>query len=115
MPVYLLIDIHVIDSEPYAGYVAAVHNVVTAHGGRYVVQGGDPTPLGGGWEPERIIIIEFDSIADVRRCFSSPDYLALAPLRERSTTSRAVILQGAPSQREGEIPPAAELYGDGAS
>jgi uncharacterized protein (DUF1330 family) len=100
MPVYLLIDIQVTDKDTYADYVAAVHDVVTAHGGRYIVRGGAPTPLGGGWEPERIILIEFRSVADVHRCFSSPEYVALAPLRERSTTSRAVILQGVPPQTE---------------
>lgn len=101
MPVYVLIDIQVTDGKTYADYVDAVHDVVTAHGGRYVVRGGDPTALGGGWEPERIIIIEFESAADVYRCFSSPEYVALAPLRERATTSRAVILQGVPPQTEG--------------
>jgi uncharacterized protein (DUF1330 family) len=93
MPVYMLIDIQVLDGDTYSKYVTAVHSVVTAHGGRYVVRGGNPKPVGGGWNPERIIIIEFASQADLERCFSSPEYAALAPLREQSTTSRAVVLQ----------------------
>ena len=91
-----------IDGETYAEYVALVHDVVTAHGGRYLVRGGDPIPLGGGWNPERIILIEFDSAADVKRCFDSPEYAILAPLREKSTTSRAIILHAAPPLREGQ-------------
>ena len=102
MPVYLLIDIHVTDGGTYSDYVARVYDVVTAYGGRYLVRGGDLTPLSGDWTPERIIIIEFDSIAQLRRCFSSPECAALAPLRERSTKSKAVILQGcAPPPAEG--------------
>jgi uncharacterized protein (DUF1330 family) len=96
-PVYLLIEIAVTDAETYAEYVGAVRDVVIKYGGKYVVRGGDPTPLGGQWCPQRIVLIEFPSVADLRRCFSSHEYLELAPLRERSTDSRAVILRGGES------------------
>ena len=94
MSIYLLIDIDVTDADTYAEYVDAVYSIVTKNGGRYLVRGGEPAPLSGGWSPQRIIIIEFDSLEELRRCFSSPEYAALAPLRERSTDSRAVILKG---------------------
>jgi uncharacterized protein (DUF1330 family) len=42
----------------------------------------------------RIILIEFDTAEQVERCFGSAEYLALAPLREQSTTSRAIIVDG---------------------
>ena len=51
-------------------------------------------PLTGDWRPQRIILIKFDSIDQVHDCFTSPEYLALAPLREESTTSRAIIIEG---------------------
>jgi uncharacterized protein (DUF1330 family) len=93
-PVYLLIEIQVTDAETYSDYVAAVASVVTGHGGRYLVRGGETRILSGAWEPERFVIIEFDSIGALQDCFTSPEYTALAPLRERSTVSRAVILHG---------------------
>ena len=94
MPVYLIIDVAVTDPELYAEYVEQVPAVVERYGGRYLARGGDVVPLTADWRPQRIILIEFDSIDQVRDCFTSPEYLALAPLREKSTTSRAIIIEG---------------------
>ena len=94
MPVYLLIEIEVTDPERYSEYVASVFEVVSKHGGRYLVRGGQVTPVAGGWNPERVIVIEFESIERLRGCFSSPEYLDLSPLRDQSTESRAIILDG---------------------
>jgi uncharacterized protein (DUF1330 family) len=94
MPVYLIIDVAVIDPELYAEYVEQVPAVVERYGGRYLARGGDVVPLTADWRPQRIILIEVDSIDQVRDCFTSPEYLALAPLREESTTSRAIIIEG---------------------
>jgi uncharacterized protein (DUF1330 family) len=50
--------------------------------------------VAGNWNPERVILIEFDSLERVQACFRSPEYLQLAPLRERSTMSRAIVVEG---------------------
>ncbi|MBN1344075.1 MAG: DUF1330 domain-containing protein [Phycisphaerae bacterium] len=94
MSVYMIVELEVIDPEPYGEYVEKVREVVTGHGGRYLVRGGRVTPLSGSWTPERIIVIEFDSPAALRRCFMSSAYLALAPLGERSARSRAIVVEG---------------------
>jgi len=94
MPVYMIVDIQIIDSRRYAQYVDQVGKIVVQHGGRYLVRGGKVTPLSGDWRPERVIVIAFDSMARLRACFASPEYRALAPLREQSTTSRSIVVDG---------------------
>ncbi len=94
MSVYMIIDIEVRDAHLYARYVDGVRAVVEAHGGRYLVRGGAVKPVSGDWNPERVIVIEFESSEQVRRCFSSAEYLELAPLREQSTVSRAIVVDG---------------------
>lgn len=108
MAVYMIIDISVHDPGPYAEYVSRVAHIVRRYGGRYLVRGGPVTPMFGGWRPERIIVIEFDSHEDVRRCFQSPEYLALAPLRERSTESRAIVVDGLPPSPDPSDRPGAQ-------
>jgi len=97
MACYLIIEIKVLDSDLYSQYVQKVPEVVSNYGGRYLARGGEVTPITGNWNPERVILIEFDSIDQVQRCFQSSEYLELAPLREKSTRSRAIIVQGSPS------------------
>lgn len=94
MPVYLIIDVTVIDPGLYAEYVEQVPAVVERYGGRYLARTSDVVPLTANWRPQRILLIQFDSIDQVRDCFTSPEYLALVPLREGSTTSRAILIEG---------------------
>jgi uncharacterized protein (DUF1330 family) len=94
MPVYMIADIQITDPQRYAQYVDQVAKIVVQHGGRYLVRGGEVTSLSGNWRPERVIVIAFDSMEQLRACFASPEYLALAPLRERSTIARSIVVEG---------------------
>jgi len=101
MAVYMIVEIAVKDPEPYAKYVGQVAEIVERHGGRYLVRGGAVTPISGDWNPERLIIIEFATMDDWRKCFTSPEYLAIAPFRERSTVTRAIVVEGRPTPLPG--------------
>jgi len=94
MPVFIIIDIAVIDQGLYEEYVARVPAVVEQYGGRYLVRGGEVVALAGGWQPERIVVLEFESSDQAQEYLTSPEYLGLAPLRQKSTTSRAIIVPG---------------------
>jgi len=92
--VYVIIEIKVRDRDAYREYVGKVRPVVEKHEGRYLCRGGAVTPVSGNWDPERIVLIEFPSKEAVQKCFSSEEYGKIAPLRERSTTGRAIIVEG---------------------
>ena len=94
MPVYLMIEISIKNPEMYSGYVDKVFGLVSRYGGRYLARGGKITPVAGGWHPERVILIEFDSAEQVEKCFASAEYREIAPLREQATISRAIIVDG---------------------
>jgi len=94
MSVYMVIDITVQDAETYAEYMERVPATVEKYGGRYVVRGGPVIPLTGNWNPERIIILEFQTVEQMRTWNSSPEYRELAPLRISSTKTRAIALEG---------------------
>ncbi len=94
MAVYLLIEITIKDRELYSKYVEMVPLIIEKHGGRYLARGGKVTPLLGDWKPERLILIEFDSIEQIHECFRSKEYLEIAPFREQSTISRSIIVEG---------------------
>ncbi|MBU4232640.1 MAG: DUF1330 domain-containing protein [Proteobacteria bacterium] len=50
--------------------------------------------LAGDWHPERIVVLEFESSDQAQEYLTSPENLALAPLRQKSITSRAIIVEG---------------------
>jgi len=94
MSVFMLVEARTIDLEKYTQYISQVSRLVVQYGGRYLVRGGKITPLGNDWNPERIIILEFPSEERVREWLSSPEYKAIAPLREAGAETRAVLLEG---------------------
>lgn len=101
MAVYLIIAICIRDQAAkahYAQYIEKVRPIVEKHGGRYLTRGGKITPVAGDWKPERIILIEFPSADHVKQWWNSPEYKAIAGLRENSTTAQAVIVEGCETQ-----------------
>lgn len=95
MPVYFIVEIEkIIDRKVYSEYVDKVKNIVEKFGGKYLAGGGKIFAISGDWEPAKIVIIEFDGLEQLRSCFNSPQYRAIAPLREKSTKGRAIALEG---------------------
>ncbi len=81
------------DISDYLQYIEAVRPIVEAHGGRYLARSDRITPLGSKWTPDRAIIIEFDTRAELETCFSSEEYGKITHLRENYVDSRAIIIE----------------------
>ena len=92
--VYMIIEIEIKDNESYSKYFKKVPSIVKKYGGRYLARGGEITSIAGNWNPERIIVIEFESMERLRECFQSAEYSEIAPLRKKSTTSKAIVVSG---------------------
>ncbi|HNX29682.1 MAG TPA: DUF1330 domain-containing protein [Syntrophomonadaceae bacterium] len=94
MPAYVLIEIEIHDKSMYFQYIEKARPIVESYGGNYIIRGGKTEILFGDWEPERIILIEFPARENIERCFHSTEYLEIKHLRENSTNTRAIILEG---------------------
>lgn len=89
----MFVEITVKDHATYEQYMARVPPVIAHGGGTYVVRSSKVTPVAGGWQPDRIIVMRFDDLATLRACFASPEYQALAELRERATLTRSIVVE----------------------
>ncbi len=98
MPAYMIVEVAILDETTYAEYVRKVPATVAKYGGRYLVRGGQVTPLTGDWRPERIIVLEFPTAERMRQWNSSPEYVELAPLRTKATRTRAIAVEGVTSE-----------------
>jgi uncharacterized protein (DUF1330 family) len=87
MSAYLLANVDVSDAEAYKVYVERNTPLVQNHGGRFVVRGGRVDVLEGEWATHRVVLIEFPSGDAARAWYNSPEYQAIAPIRQRSTRS----------------------------
>lgn len=94
MAVYVIADIEVTDAAGFEEYRQRVPATIAAHGGRYLARGGETEVLEGAWSPKRCILLEFPDMAAFRIWWSSPEYVPLRELRERSTKSQLIVTQG---------------------
>ena len=94
MPAYVIVDIDVTDPERYEQYKAATPATITAADGRYLVRGGGITILEGDWQPSRLVVLEFESLAAAERWYESAAYQAAKKLREGGARMRMVAVQG---------------------
>ena len=96
MPAYLVVDVAAVhDAGRYARYRGEVTAGLEAAGGRYLVRGGALEVLEGDWRPGRLVVVEFPSTAAAKRWWGSPDYASLRQLRQQSTTTHMLVVEGA--------------------
>ena len=91
---YVLVDLQVTDAEVYAEFREKVAGTVEAHGGKYLVRGGNAEAIEGDWEPERLIVMEFDSVAQIKTWLASPEFTELKEIRLRSATANVIVVEG---------------------
>ena len=94
MAAFVIADVEVVDPAAYEVYRQQVPATIAAYGGRYLARGGATTVLEGGWQPKRVVILEFPDMARLKAWWDSPEYLPLRAIREHSTRSTLVATEG---------------------
>ena len=94
MPAYVVAHVEVTDPVGYAEYRSLVLDTLTAFGGRFLVRGPNPEVLEGSWDPKRLVIVEFPDAEHARQWWSSPEYAAAKAIRQATSVSTLVLLEG---------------------
>lgn len=94
MKAYLIVNIIVHDAARYAPYVAAAPAIVARFGGRYLVRGGASQVLEGAPQINRTVVLEFPSVQHIKDFYACPEYQALLPVRQQSTTTQMFWIEG---------------------
>ncbi|TAM61863.1 DUF1330 domain-containing protein [bacterium] len=91
---YVLAEIDVTDPQGYEAYKKLSSQAVAAHGGRFLVRGGEAVQLEGTRGPNRIVILEFDSPQQAQAFYDSAQYQEAAAVRRRASVSNFYRLTG---------------------
>ncbi len=94
MKAYLVLDLTVHDLSGFLEYAQKIPAFIAQHGGRYIVKGEVPAVMEGDWTPERVVIIEFPSNGDARAFLADPSAQTLFGLRQATTTSKLLLVDG---------------------
>jgi uncharacterized protein (DUF1330 family) len=94
MVAYVINEIVVTEPERFQTYADQVPAIIAKYGGEYVVRGGQPERIDGPEPPHRLVILRFESREAARAWRASPEYRAILPIREATSTSRVYIVDG---------------------
>ena len=94
MSAFVIVDITITDPVGYQEYKQLAESTVTAFGGRYLARGGHAETLEGEWIPNRLVILEFDSLERAKQWLNSPEYSGPRKLRHRTAKTNMVVVEG---------------------
>jgi len=94
MAAYVVVDIEVTEPVEYEEYRKLAQATVTAYGGRYVVRGGAVEVLEGDWMPRRLVVLEFESVAQAKAWYASKEYTAATEVRLRTAQTNMILVEG---------------------
>jgi uncharacterized protein (DUF1330 family) len=94
MSAYVIVDIDVTDPQGYQEYIKLAPPTVAAYGGKYIARAGKTEVLEGEWVPQRLVILEFESLERAKAWLESPEYRSARQMRHRAATTNMVVIEG---------------------
>jgi len=94
MSAYVIFDVEIRDLARYQEYMKAVKPAIEAAGGKYLARGGAHKVYEGDWQPRRIVLIEFPSMAAIEEFYNGSVYRELKSMREECSSARVVSVEG---------------------
>ena len=92
---YLVVESKVSDPAAYENYKKLAAAAIEKHGGRYLVRGGKAEVLEGPWTaPQRLVIVEFDSVELAKEFYDSPEYRAAREARAGAADMNMLVVEG---------------------
>ena len=95
MSAYVIVQVEVTNQAGYDEYKKMVPASLAAYGGKFAVRGGACETLEGSWLPNRIVVLEFASVAKARLWWASDEYRAAKALRQRTAKTEMILVEGA--------------------
>lgn len=92
---YIVAEVKVHDAEAFDRYRALSTAAVEQYGGRFLVRGGAAEILEGPWSaPQRLIVVEFDTVEQAKRFYYSDEYQKARKVRENAGEMNMLVATG---------------------
>ena len=96
MTAYAISEVEVLDEARAERYRELAAASIAHYGGRYIVRGARPQVPEGEWPlDERVVIVEFPSMARLREWYASPEYAGALAIRQTALARRLLFVEGA--------------------
>ena len=94
MPAYVIFDVEIRDPARYQEFMTAVKPALEKAGAKYLARGGGHKVYEGDWQPRRIVLLEFPSVAAWETFYNGATYQGLKGIRDACSSARLVSVEG---------------------
>jgi uncharacterized protein (DUF1330 family) len=92
-------EVEVVDEAEGQKYRELAAASIAEYGGRYVVRGAEPQVPEGEWPPaQRVVVVEFPTMEQIRRWYSSAEYAKALAVRQSALRRRLIFVDGVPQE-----------------
>ena len=94
MPAYVIVEVSIHDPVQYEDYKKLTPASIAAYDGKFIVRGGKTETLEGGWQPERIVVLEFPTAEKAKQWWNSPEYAPAKAIRQQTAETKMIVVEG---------------------
>jgi len=93
MAAYVIVDLRITHPDQFEAYKQRVPDTLTPYGGKFLARGGRVETLEGGWNPERLVVLEFPTLDQAKAWWSSEEYREPKAMREASAQTKMIVVE----------------------
>jgi len=94
MAAYVIVDVTINDPVEYEAYKKLTPASIAAYNGKFIVRGGQTETLEGDWQPGRIVVLEFPTLAIAKAWWASDEYGVAKIIRQRTAKTKMIVVDG---------------------
>jgi uncharacterized protein (DUF1330 family) len=91
---YIIAHIEVTDPQQYEQYKVLSTKAMQEHGAEVLVRGGQVQKLEGEWNPSRLVVLKFPSVAAAQAFYDGETYGAARKAREHAARMNMIVVEG---------------------
>jgi uncharacterized protein (DUF1330 family) len=92
---YIIANVDVTDPVQYEEYKTLSTIAMKAHGAQVCIRGGKVEVLEGDWAPQRVVMLKFPSMEQLKTFYASAQYTAARRARAGAAVMRMIAVEGA--------------------
>lgn len=94
MAAYLIVEVFIHNPAEYEDYKKLTPGSLKNFQGKFIVRGAKTECLEGEWNPERIVVLEFPTLALAKAWWASEEYAPAKALRQRTAHTKMLLVEG---------------------
>ncbi|MCC6949718.1 MAG: DUF1330 domain-containing protein [Bradyrhizobiaceae bacterium] len=82
------------DPEAYQEYARQAAPTIAKFGGRVIARDANAVVLDGDWNPQRIVVIEFENAEQAKAWYESAEYKGPKSIKKSASRVRTILVAG---------------------